>query len=437
MDNQSPSTELRDQQSFEASRRLLLKGLAIGGATALGATLFSPSSAEASPTFTVFNVKDYGAIGNGSTIDTSAVQAAINAAMSAGGGTVYFPSGNYLINSTLTINTQVRLEILGNGLTSTISWGFNGNLFQWAAGISCREVIFRDLRIVPTINLSASSSAIYCTGGVERSIFSNLLVINSGGFNVGTAIYMNGVSDTTTISNCVFWGVIGKGIRIGHGSEVRVIGGRILGVNRTVGSIGIHVTGDNGGVHVFGTDLINCEYGMRIDNSSGAGTNREIFTSHATFDSCYRGLAIFDSSYVSVIGCWAASCTHENIYVEAFISPGPLLVINGGTIFNAGNIAVADAGFGSHGIAVNSGTFQIVGVSVRNNYNASTNPNGKGIWVPSSAVKDYIIMGCRIANNGVGISLQGSHFICTNNILVGNVTNITNVGTNFLVNNNL
>lgn len=43
------------------------------------------------------NVKAYGALGNGVHDDTSAIQAAINAANTAGGGTVYFPEGTYLV----------------------------------------------------------------------------------------------------------------------------------------------------------------------------------------------------------------------------------------------------------------------------------------------------------------------------------------------------
>lgn len=43
----------------------------------------------------IFNVKDYGATGDGTTIDTPAVNRAIEAAAADGGGTVYFPSGTY------------------------------------------------------------------------------------------------------------------------------------------------------------------------------------------------------------------------------------------------------------------------------------------------------------------------------------------------------
>lgn len=50
-----------------------------------------------------FNVKDYGAEGDGSTDDTAAIQAAINAA-SVAGGTVFFPAGTYCISSQLTVS---------------------------------------------------------------------------------------------------------------------------------------------------------------------------------------------------------------------------------------------------------------------------------------------------------------------------------------------
>jgi polygalacturonase len=43
----------------------------------------------------VFDVRRYGATGNGKTIDTPAVNRAIEAAAAVGGGTVHFPAGTY------------------------------------------------------------------------------------------------------------------------------------------------------------------------------------------------------------------------------------------------------------------------------------------------------------------------------------------------------
>ena len=49
------------------------------------------------PTF--FNVRDYGATGDGATLDTRALQAAIDAAAQTGGGTVFVPAGKYVTGS--------------------------------------------------------------------------------------------------------------------------------------------------------------------------------------------------------------------------------------------------------------------------------------------------------------------------------------------------
>jgi polygalacturonase len=43
-----------------------------------------------------FNIRSFGAKGDGKTVDTKAINAAIEAAVQAGGGTVYFPAGTYL-----------------------------------------------------------------------------------------------------------------------------------------------------------------------------------------------------------------------------------------------------------------------------------------------------------------------------------------------------
>jgi polygalacturonase len=50
-------------------------------------------------TVSFFNVKNYGASGDGKNLDSKAINAAIEAASNAGGGTVFLPAGNYLSGS--------------------------------------------------------------------------------------------------------------------------------------------------------------------------------------------------------------------------------------------------------------------------------------------------------------------------------------------------
>jgi polygalacturonase len=64
-----------------------------------------------SPRGAFYNVRYYGAAGSGATLDTNAVNAAIDAAYNAGGGTVYFPAGAYLcFTIRLRSNVQLYLE---------------------------------------------------------------------------------------------------------------------------------------------------------------------------------------------------------------------------------------------------------------------------------------------------------------------------------------
>ena len=57
-----------------------------------------------------FNIRDYGAVGNGVDLDTDAINDAILAASKAGGGTVYFPSGTYLSYS-IRLQSNIHLYL--------------------------------------------------------------------------------------------------------------------------------------------------------------------------------------------------------------------------------------------------------------------------------------------------------------------------------------
>ena len=51
----------------------------------------------------IWNVRDFGATGDGQTDDYYCIQTAVNTVLRAGGGTVYFPDGNYRMSETLRI----------------------------------------------------------------------------------------------------------------------------------------------------------------------------------------------------------------------------------------------------------------------------------------------------------------------------------------------
>jgi polygalacturonase len=77
------------------SRRNFLRSGVLGG---IGYLSLSPW-ARTAVVPAGYSVRDHGAIGDGRTLDTAAINKAIDAAAAGGGGTVIFPAGNYLCYS--------------------------------------------------------------------------------------------------------------------------------------------------------------------------------------------------------------------------------------------------------------------------------------------------------------------------------------------------
>lgn len=69
-----------------------------------------------------FNVKDYGALGNGTTDDTAAFQSALDAAGAAKGGVVIVPTGRYMIATHISIPSNVTLEGVFQAPPRMIGW---------------------------------------------------------------------------------------------------------------------------------------------------------------------------------------------------------------------------------------------------------------------------------------------------------------------------
>lgn len=115
------------------TRRAVLTGGALG-AGALGAALMTPSASQGQVSDPddryvwrarmPINVRDHGAKGDGTTDDRGAIQAAIDAAAAQGGGTVFFPPGDYVINDLvvgadrvgLKVPAEKPIRLLGSGM---------------------------------------------------------------------------------------------------------------------------------------------------------------------------------------------------------------------------------------------------------------------------------------------------------------------------------
>ncbi|MCX5214709.1 glycosyl hydrolase family 28 protein [Kitasatospora sp. NBC_00240] len=79
------------------------------GSTTAYAGSAAPRAATAAAA--VFNVRAYGAVGDGHVNDSPAIQQAVNAANAAGGGIVEFPAGNYKSKNTVHLKSNVTIQL--------------------------------------------------------------------------------------------------------------------------------------------------------------------------------------------------------------------------------------------------------------------------------------------------------------------------------------
>lgn len=202
-----------------------------------GSTLsYQKGSAGASITPWI-NVKtDYGATGNGSTDDTTAINNAIAAANSSG-ASLYFPAGTYKVSAALTSLTASGVIVKGDGRNRTIVATNHASATVFT--MSGQFQVIEDMAFVPSV---------FRTGGYEISIA-------SGGFqNILRNIYIcfgyNGIL-VSDVSEAIFENV-----------QLRYMTGNIgyyyTGTS-TVGSYGMRIKNiltDNPYVHPVYNDLL-------------------------------------------------------------------------------------------------------------------------------------------------------------------------------------
>jgi hypothetical protein len=122
------TSEFPNEGHHTLSRRQWLGRVSIPAVTAVGAGMIgiqahaTHNESEGNKKLlgaNIYNVRDYGAKGDGRTLDTIAVQAAINACHKDSGGTVLIPAGDFLcgtieLKSNVTLHLSAKGKLLGS-----------------------------------------------------------------------------------------------------------------------------------------------------------------------------------------------------------------------------------------------------------------------------------------------------------------------------------
>ncbi len=168
------------------------------------------------------NVKDYGAVGDGSTDDTSAINSAITALVSH--GTLFFPSGKYRITAGVTAFSSLSyITITGTGAEIYNDSGSTGaNTF--VVNTTCTHFDIYGLRFTGTasvrgsgihIRMGANNSSIHDNYFQGCSDFAVLISANSGGWLTGASF-----------TNNIVEGSLGDGVHVGLAVDVVIANNR-------------------------------------------------------------------------------------------------------------------------------------------------------------------------------------------------------------------
>jgi len=323
-----------------------------------------------------YNVKHYGAVGNGSNDDRSAIQSALTAANSAGGGTVYCPPGTYRVTvavhpdsanffAGLLIGDNVCL--VGAGRTSTTIKLANTQTGGSAAG---------DSAVIMNLAITAGNSRIRVSD----------LTVDGNNVNQSTAVHQgidwrhvtDAIVERVTVTNCQ-----------GTSTSTYLETGQFYSANCgnliyrdcwAVGSAGNTASGfhQNGCTNLV---LTNCRAsGMSVANG---------FTQFGCYHTVYTG-------------CYSYKNTVEGFNCESSVDVSYVGCVAGGdaTTDSKGFTASQNLGNTVDGFAVTTSTVNasFVGCQSRHNGNIGFNFSGS----------DAVASGCEAVANVYGFAFQSS-----------------------------
>lgn len=306
--------------------------------------------------FPMFNVKAYGATGNGSTDDTAAIQACLNAASN---GTVYFPPGTYVVSSTLVIANAMLVQfacmrgptLKWTGGASPIihitnaadnvqidsSTFENTGSATHAVLISCIRALVSRSFTNPTVAFSTAIVSTDTTATTYQICLRDSAFFSSAVGQVNPIGFYGARGHTMVVDNCMFSGCH-TGVLCGGAGGNSVTGFSII--NSRIETFSGQSAGHPGGATDIGVDVANvnglnlsgCNFEMDGDGDISASGQRAIrFT--ASQGGSIRG------NYITGNGCLVSL-----INIAASTASGN--VIEGNSFFRFG------AGGGAPGFAV-------------------------------------------------------------------------------------
>lgn len=419
-------------------------------AIALGLSTISPATPAATATSSgasaYVTVKDFGALGDGVTDDTAAIQAAINAST---GRSLFFPDGTYRISSALVISLPI--EIFGTGTRSaTIFQSLSSTGVFWING---GANIISGITISGLILNGTGGSSCY---GIDQSVLTggtvyDLAIRNievgaglTGGIRLQSVYY--GIIENVVVTKVgpQDGGLVFRGLD--NVSEVVNVRVQNVSVRSGNGGYGLYIGSYAQGLQFFmclfeSSGLLN---GISIVNDLAAPRPPEnlFFTQVVCDTPMNNGLVISGCYSANFVDCWFASAVgpaSSGVGHGIYVASGDEIIFNACRILNNAN----------DGARVDqAGRFvRFVGCSVFSNGTTAKNTYD-GISFRALA-SDFEVVNCNFARGGsapwqrYSVSVyygMSDRYVISNNLLGGALTAAVydgGTGTNKVVTNNV
>lgn len=212
------------------------------------------------------SVKDYGAVGNGVTIDTTAIRNAISAVQGAGGKLLIFPPGTYLIDGELTVAfSGLNIVGAGEGVTTIKQSTAATGIFNLNGAYSFS---IQDLTLTSTTATTSGN-----TGTALALVGSGVKVSNVSITAYRTGIGISGAASGVSIENCYILvpDSSGKGIATSgtdNAVVIRIFGNRIYNATAAAGT-GVDLAGNASDIVIFGNRFDDLGTGIAVDSGYG------------------------------------------------------------------------------------------------------------------------------------------------------------------------
>jgi len=288
----------------------------------------------------VFNVKSYGATGDGVTDDTSAIQAAIDAWRDASNGVLGFPSGEYLCNSGLTTvftSNEVSGKTIDGYGAVLISGVTSGDFWTIESQAVVRNLSINGLTIRATVG-NGESSLIHLDGGDGASTqylyscsFNDVRLerFTNHGWHIENNVFesdWNACSSRTsgTLGNCFFFE---------DGASGAVSSISLNGCNTSGGLRGLYIKTPVSDVRVSGgTYILAQEEGIRFEDCAG-GSIIQVHVENnweSSTDLASGGAGCLIAGRGSVIGLNATTNSKQRFGLKLYVSAGFTSTVIGG-----------------------------------------------------------------------------------------------------------